>query len=426
MDKSKSELSRLKLDRYDSRKYESVKRLGAGKKLNEDSRGFYVTTYWPDERWSPEEGGSMSYGWDANKSKFFKTKQEAQEYVDYILDGCEILYNYEGEYEYKDEDGDLMKIAIEPFHKRGQGHSPARSWAEAEFDVKAERPYFDRKGNRLARNPRLVAKEKKDAAELEKEFSAGIDSATTRQGLIDFISDIKYSKLFANNGEIIGNKWKSLKEASYGGAYDIADNQYFTREDLENFADEVIECIATREDVLMDVCELYIDGNAITLGLNNEKRNGGFEHSITFTVDMRKIRYPHDISKYVQNIADKFIKEYKSQCGELSEDTKYDVKMMELEKVPSILNWDIADQLQDCFRENKLWVDELHYNQVQDRIEFDINWGDWKHEHMRAKWLLQELFEKLGIVAKINSYTTEEDGSDTYSAHYNVYAIREV
>jgi hypothetical protein len=39
--------------------------------------------------------------------------------------------------------------------------------------------------------------------------------------------------------------------------------------------------------------------------------------------------------------------------------------------------------------------------------------------------LLQELFEKLGIVAKINSHTTEEDGSDTYSAHYNVYAIKE-
>lgn len=381
MDKSKSELNSLKLRNYDNRNMtESAKRLGAGgRKLTEakkgflckykgcsihdmgdvfvatnstglnigqsktkaglegiiddyvanksgaksieeatGSRGFYVTTYWPDSRWSPEEGGSMSYGWDANKSKFFRTEQEAQEYVDYILDGCEIISNYEGEYEYKDEDGDLMKIAIEPFHKRGKGHSPARSWAEAEFDVKAERPYFDRKGNRLARNPRLVAKEKKVAAELEKEFLSGIDSATTRQGLIDFISDIKYSNLFANNGEIISNKWKSLNEASSGGVYDV--------------------------------------------------------------------------------------------------------KMMDLERVPSILNWDIADQLQDCFRENKLWVEGLHYNQVQDRIEFDINWGDWKHEHLRAKLLMDEFFSKLNITIKTNSYTTEEDGSDTYSAHYNVYA----
>ena len=105
---------------------------------------------------------------------------------------------------------------------------------------------------------------------------------------------------------------------------------------------------------------------------------------------------------------------------------QYDVKFMELEKVPGLLNWDVADQLEQHFRNNKLWVDELHYNEVKDCIEYDINWGDWKHEHLRSKWLLEELFEKLGIVANINSYTTEEDGSDTYSAHYTVRATGKV
>lgn len=102
---------------------------------------------------------------------------------------------------------------------------------------------------------------------------------------------------------------------------------------------------------------------------------------------------------------------------------QYDVKFMDLERLPGKLNWDVADQLQDHFRKNNLWVDELHYNQVNDRIEFDINWGDWKHEHLRAKWLLQELFDTLGIKAEIRSHTTEEDGTDTYSAHYVVYSI---
>ena len=47
-------------------------------------------------------------------------------------------------------------------------------------------------------------------------------------------------------------------------------------------------------------------------------------------------------------------------------------------------------------------------------VAVEINWGDWKHEHLRAKWLMSEngfkhLFTKV----------TEEDGSDTYSAiHY--------
>lgn len=102
---------------------------------------------------------------------------------------------------------------------------------------------------------------------------------------------------------------------------------------------------------------------------------------------------------------------------------QYDVKFMELEKVPGLLNWDVADQLEQHFRNNRLWVDELHYNEVKDCIEYDINWGDWKHEHLRSKWLLEELFKKLGIVAHINSHTTEEDGSDNYSAHYIVRAM---
>lgn len=46
-----------------------------------------------------------------------------------------------------------------------------------------------------------------------------------------------------------------------------------------------------------------------------------------------------------------------------------------------------------------------------------IDWGDWKHEHLRAKYLIES--NNLGIFVK--SETTEEDGSDCYSAtHYFV------
>lgn len=103
---------------------------------------------------------------------------------------------------------------------------------------------------------------------------------------------------------------------------------------------------------------------------------------------------------------------------------QYDVKFMDLEKVPNILNWDVADKLNAYFRKHNLWVNELYYNESRDRIEYDIEWGDWRHEHLRSKWLLEELFKELGITAKIDSHTTEEDGSDTYSAHYNVYATK--
>ena len=45
------------------------------------------------------------------------------------------------------------------------------------------------------------------------------------------------------------------------------------------------------------------------------------------------------------------------------------------------------------------------------RVFVEIEWGDWKHEHARAKWLMQENgYRHLGTVV------TEEDGSDCYSA----------
>ena len=46
-----------------------------------------------------------------------------------------------------------------------------------------------------------------------------------------------------------------------------------------------------------------------------------------------------------------------------------------------------------------------------------IDWGDWKHSHLRAKYLI----ESNGLGKFIRSETTEEDGSDCYSAtHYFV------
>lgn len=45
-------------------------------------------------------------------------------------------------------------------------------------------------------------------------------------------------------------------------------------------------------------------------------------------------------------------------------------------------------------------------------VEIEISWGDWKHEHLATDWIIKENFN-----VKYNSTeTTEEDGSDCYSA----------
>lgn len=48
-------------------------------------------------------------------------------------------------------------------------------------------------------------------------------------------------------------------------------------------------------------------------------------------------------------------------------------------------------------------------------IAIEIDHGDWKHEHLRAKWLMIDEFKAVHAGTKV----TYEDGSDCYSAiHY--------
>ncbi len=99
-------------------------------------------------------------------------------------------------------------------------------------------------------------------------------------------------------------------KASYGGAYDVDPEQYFTKDDLVEFAQDVIDSIANSQDILLEISELSIDGKTITLGLTNESDGGGFEDFVRFNVDMRKIRKPSDLMKYTQLVAIQFIKAY--------------------------------------------------------------------------------------------------------------------
>ncbi len=44
-------------------------------------------------------------------------------------------------------------------------------------------------------------------------------------------------------------------------------------------------------------------------------------------------------------------------------------------------------------------------------VSVEINWGDWKHDHLCCDWIMEELGYDL-----IDTEVTEENGSDCYSA----------
>ena len=50
-------------------------------------------------------------------------------------------------------------------------------------------------------------------------------------------------------------------------------------------------------------------------------------------------------------------------------------------------------------------------------VKANIEWGDWKHEHLRYEWLIEQWAKENGYLVLSNDHeVTEEDGSDCYSA----------
>lgn len=90
---------------------------------------------------------------------------------------------------------------------------------------------------------------------------------------------------------------------------------------------------------------------------------------------------------------------------------------------------DLRKFIEKRLDENSLWVDDVrvyeHSGNI--RIEVDVEWGDWKHEHRRLDYLIYDIVyeynkDLVSNFYKIIEQITDEDGSDTYSA-VHIYEI---
>lgn len=99
------------------------------------------------------------------------------------------------------------------------------------------------------------------------------------------------------------SKNESLDEASYGGAYDIEDDMYFTKEELVEFAGDIAEEFSTLTGHMnCDVDNVYMENNPLALNVDIYDPEDGVSHSAYTRIDMRKIRKPSDIYKYMDRI----------------------------------------------------------------------------------------------------------------------------
>jgi len=86
----------------------------------------------------------------------------------------------------------------------------------------------------------------------------------------------------------------NLQEASYGGAFDIEDDQYFTRDDLNDFAEEVLNHINETFKTPFDVSSCYIDNGILELCVTNDEYG---DYIYSEKIDMRKIKEPWHLKR---------------------------------------------------------------------------------------------------------------------------------
>lgn len=86
----------------------------------------------------------------------------------------------------------------------------------------------------------------------------------------------------------------------YGGAYDIEDDMYFTREDIVDFGYDIAEGFSDWTGESFEVSDVYMDSPVdLHLELSDSDYNC---YAADVKIDMRKIRKPSDIYKYTEKM----------------------------------------------------------------------------------------------------------------------------
>ena len=107
-------------------------------------------------------------------------------------------------------------------------------------------------------------------------------------------------KYYGLTSEVL--KAHGIRSASYGGAYDILDDYYFTRDDLIDFGEEVVLELENLEpgDYFVNDLDML---NPKTIHIEVYCRNKETYADKNIVIDMRRIQKPSDLNKYAYQVA---------------------------------------------------------------------------------------------------------------------------
>lgn len=98
-----------------------------------------------------------------------------------------------------------------------------------------------------------------------------------------------------------------IESASYGGAYDIEDDMFFNKDEIVEWAEQVVDVFNSNNNSDFHVADVYFKDSA---NLVLEIENADTIFNVSSKIDMRRIGKPSDISKYVDEAVSKLQAEY--------------------------------------------------------------------------------------------------------------------
>lgn len=225
---------------------------------------------------------------------------------------------------------------------------------------------------------------------LEEELVNDEEAFWNMRDSIHKIASDKYDEvnLILDNNEIRPITKDELKNKFAVSIEQAGDNDYKSKEELEKFANET---------------------NALKIMFFVYKGQYGGEYSFLYDDEevAKKIAKEYNQKAYAKY-------DDKGEYHEVLVEQLKESKNMSLEELKELVE-KLYEHLKEFNVHYEIWPED------DDTISVEIDWGDWKHDHLWFDHEAEKFLNSLGYdVINFNVDVIEEDGSDTYSAIHSL------
>lgn len=219
---------------------------------------------------------------------------------------------------------------------------------------------------------------------------------------------------------------RGLKEAHYGGAFDIRDDEFFTRDDINEFMYRLVDELSDNTGYRFEGVSVYMERGNI-LDITVQEMNTDTEVNVKQKIDLRKIRLMSDFyDKYAPVVKQKILDELGSYLGESvkspvskndSVDLDYDNLYVEFSYIPRGYEY-TRSRIEDAFA--------LYGTSYEDAIEYTYSVDARDVKEVLLDCIVAETEEdssvqipdKDYIFGLIENYSNAEYGSE--DRNYNI------